>query len=193
MGIIFTRVTKVRQIMISEFFVVSSAFYFYSYLVEYGKEEKIDWEKIIRTRYEDWISTTPLMLMSLCFVLSKSTGINISYIFLSGIWFADVAMLYSGYLGETGIIERWIACLFGFIFYCIIFFYIYKTFLQSRYIFSNYAIYGLYCVIWALYGIVYLLDQIEKNIIMNILDFIAKPVVSIILFGLYYNEIFTSH
>jgi len=176
--------------MILELCVVSTAFYFYGYLIEYGKAENIDWVIMNRTRYEDWISTTPVMLMTLCYVLSKSTGISVSYMFLTWLWFADSAMLFAGYLGEIGVIERWLACMIGFVFFFLIFFYIYKTFLRSRYIFSNYAIYSLYFVVWALYGFVFLLDHIEKNVITNLLDLIAKPFVSLFLVGFYFDEIF---
>ena len=190
-GILVTRVKKVRQIMVLEFLVLSTAFYFYRYLVEYSKEEKIDWTILTRTRYEDWSCSTPIMLMTLCYVLSKSTGINVSYMFLTGLWLADTAMLYAGYLGEIGVIERWIACLIGFVFFFLIFFYIYKTFLRPRYVLSNYVIYSFYFIVWALYGVVYFLDHMEKNVILNLLDVIAKPFVSILLFVFYFDEIVT--
>jgi hypothetical protein len=85
-------------------------------------------------------------------------------------------MLYIGYLGEIGDMNKWVACIGGFIPFILMFGIIYKNFVTT---FSNRLIFGIFVSIWSLYGVVYMLNDLNKNIAMTILDCIAKC-----LFGL---------
>ena len=83
-------------------------------------------------------------------------------------------MLYIGYLGETNSMKKWQACILGFIPFFAMFGLIFKKFVQPIYKLSNYLIFTTFTLVWSLYGIVYMFNEVNKNIIMNILDCFAK-------------------
>jgi len=99
-------------------------------------------------------------------------------------------MLYIGYLGETKVLDIWTACFLGFIPFIGMFYILFKNYLQPKYVFANYLFYSIYLVVWGLYGVVYLFNAEYKNIMMNILDCIAKCLVGLSLW-LYYSKIIT--
>lgn len=95
-------------------------------------------------------------------------------------------MLYTGYLGEQGHLSRNTATMLGFVPFVVMFYLIYKIFMSTQFVLSNYVFFGIYIVVWSLYGFVYLLEKEEwKNMAMNILDCIAKCLVGIGLFLFY--------
>jgi hypothetical protein len=77
-------------------------------------------------------------------------------------------MLYIGYLGENKVINMFQASFLGFVPFYMMFYLIYLNFVKPKYIFANYVLYFIYFTVWGLYGIVYLLKEEYKNIIMNI-------------------------
>jgi bacteriorhodopsin len=171
----------VRHVLNLETAISVIAGYFYSIFLKkiemYEKQGKpIDWEDIVRTRYIDWSMTTPLMLLALCLTLSDAVGKTLALSSLTLIVVLNYAMLYIGYLGETGIMNKWGACIIGFIPFILMFGIIYKNFVTK---FSSRVIFGIFVSLWSLYGVVYFLDELTKNIAMNILDCLAKC-----LFGL---------
>jgi hypothetical protein len=97
-------------------------------------------------------------------------------------------MLYVGYAGETNIISRFNGMVTGFIAFAAMFFIIYSNFVSPKYSFANNALYGVYLVVWSMYGIVYMLNEEYKNISMNILDFIAKCFIGLGLWA-YYTKV----
>jgi bacteriorhodopsin len=171
----------VRHVLNLETAISIIAGYFYSIFLQkiamYEKENlPIDWEDVVRTRYIDWSMTTPLMLLALCLTLSTAVGKTIALSTISLIVVLNFAMLYIGYLGETGDMNKWVACIVGFIPLVIMFGVIYKKFVSN---FSNKIIFGVFVSLWSLYGVVYMFDDLSKNMAMNILDCLAKC-----LFGL---------
>jgi bacteriorhodopsin len=171
----------VRHVLNLETAISVIAGYFYSIFLQkiamYEKENlPIDWEDVVRTRYIDWSMTTPLMLLALCLTLSTAVGKTIALSTISLIVVLNFAMLYIGYLGETGDMNKWIACIVGFIPFVLMFGVIYKKFVSN---FSNKIIFGIFVSLWSLYGVVYMFDDLSKNMAMNILDCLAKC-----LFGL---------
>ena len=52
----------------------------------------------------------------------------------------------------------------------------------------NNFLYGFYILIWGLYGIVYMFKEEYKNIIMNVLDCVAKCFIGLGLW-VYYTKI----
>jgi len=171
----------VRHVLNLETAISVIAGYFYSIFLQkiamYEKENlPIDWEDVVRTRYIDWSMTTPLMLLALCLTLSTAVGKTIALSTISLIVVLNFAMLYIGYLGETGDMNKWVACIVGFIPLVIMFGVIYKKFVSN---FSNKIIFGIFVSLWSLYGVVYMFDDLSKNMAMNILDCLAKC-----LFGL---------
>lgn len=168
----------VRHVLNLETAVSIIAGYFYSVFLK-KIENNVDWADISKTRYIDWAMTTPLMLLALSLTLSNTIGKSITLSSIVLIIILNYAMLYLGYLGEIGQMAKWLACGLGFIPFGIMFWIIYKNFVLPIYKLSNYIIFSIFISIWSLYGVFYMLDDMYKNIGMNILDCFAKC-----LFGL---------
>jgi bacteriorhodopsin len=185
-----TQIPSVRHILNLETCISIVAGYFYSIFIEQiSKPGFHDWKDITKNRYIDWCITTPMMLLTLCLVLGAHTKIPIKIGIFALIVFFNYCILYLGYLGEIGIIDRLVGCFTGFIAFFAMFAIIFHTFVTPKYIFSNYILYFLYLFIWSIYGIVYLLNEEWKNIAMNVLDFIAKCFIGLGLWA-YYVKIF---
>jgi len=190
-----TNTPYVRHILNLETAISVIAGYFYSvFVAKFDKFEEnhiaIDWEEVIKTRYVDWSITTPLMLITLCLVLGENTAprrvIHFATIFV--IILLNYLMLLVGYLGEIKMMEKWGACLFGFIPFIAMFYIIFVRFVGFGARLSSYGLFGFYFVVWSLYGVVYMFNEEAKNIAMNILDLIAKCFIGLGLWA-YYTKI----
>lgn len=176
----------VRHIFNLETCISLVASYFYSIFVskmdEIEKNNKpIDWNELTRIRYIDWAITTPLMLLALSVVLGYNSKIAVKVMTILIIILLNYIMLISGYLGEVNVISRLQGLIVGFIAFFAMFFIIFITFVKKRYNYTNYMLFGIYIVVWSLYGVVYMFNKANKNIIMNVLDCIAKCFVGIFL------------
>jgi len=151
------------------------------------KEKKdINWNDISKTRYYGWTFTTPAMLIVLCLVLSMNSKIAFDYLTIISVIILDWIMLYIGILGENKVIERFKAMVLGFIPFFLMFIIIFIKFILPKSIaFSNF-IFVAYFILWALYGIAFIMDERYRNILMNILDFIAKGLIGIIICYFYF-------
>lgn len=180
-----TNNSSVRHVMNLETCISLVAGYFYGVFLTQIKEKIIDWSKLVLTRYIDWCVTTPMMLLTLCFVLGLQTKrpVHILEIMLIVVW--NYLMLFCGYLGETKQLSRLLACTVGFIFFTIMFMQIYVLYVAPKYSLSNYILYSLYLSVWSLYGVVYFLNEVEKNISLNILDVTAKCFIGLGLWAYY--------
>ena len=78
----------VRHVMNLETCISIVAAYFYSLFIKTISEQKnesktedtkYDWKSITRTRYIDWMITTPMMLLALCLVLSRNSQTVIKF------------------------------------------------------------------------------------------------------------------
>jgi bacteriorhodopsin len=179
----------VRHIFNLETCISVVAGYFYGLFIQkIDKPGKIDWSEITKLRYLDWAITTPMMLLALCLVLSYNSKTVIHLPVILTIIALNYVMLFTGYMGETGALERWIANIVGFAPFIAMFFIIYYNFIRPRPEYSNVVLYLLYLVIWTMYGVVYMFGEEWKNITMNILDLTAKCLVGIGLW-VYYTKI----
>jgi bacteriorhodopsin len=148
----------------------------------------IDYKNINETRYNDWVITTPLMILALMIALSYNNkksvhiGTYITAVLL------NFGMLYTGYLGEKNTISKQSGCIMGFIFFVALFALIYFSFVRDSKMMFNFILFGIYILIWGLYGFVYLLDEENKNIMYNILDVSAKCFVGLGLWA-YFTKI----
>ena len=191
-----TNVPIIRHIFNLETSISLVASYFYSVFVakidEVEKNNKaIDWNDLTRIRYIDWAITTPMMLLVLSVVLSYGSKISVKIITVLTIIALNYIMLISGYLGEINVISRLQGLIVGFIAFFAMFFVIFINFIKPRYNYTNYMLFGIYIVVWSIYGIVYMFNQANKNIIMNVLDCIAKCFVGIFLW-VYYTGLIKS-
>lgn len=188
-----TKVTEVRHILNLETCISIVAGYFYSVFLAqiegFGKEDKpIDWSDITKTRYVDWSISTPMMLLVLCIVLGSQINKKIHLSVLTAVIVFNFIMLYTGYLGEAKVLSRPVATGVGFAAFFALFYTIYQQFIAPKYVFENFALFFFFFIVWSLYGLVYLLPEIYKNIAMNILDCISKCLVGLGLW-VYYSKI----
>lgn len=161
----------------------------YNYLVALVKNPNPNFTNITIFRYLDWIVTTPLLLISftlyLQYLKNKNTPsstldkssdkltsrVEIDYIKLFAIVALNAIMLIFGFMGETGRINHMLGCLLGFIPFIAMFYLIWKWYGAPG---KNDMIFAIFLVVWSLYGVVYFLPSIPKNISYNMLDIIAK-------------------
>ena len=191
-----TKNTTVQHIMNLETCISLVAGYFYSVfndkLKTYDKyhtqTQGVDWKEITRLRYVDWAITTPLMLLVLSLVLSFNSKTKIRFHWYALSVFFNYVMLYIGYLGESGKLERMRADILGFVAFFISFGTIFVQYVLPRFNFDNYLIFGLYVTLWSIYGVAYNFSEINKNIIMNYLDLTSKCLMGIGLW-IYYVKI----
>jgi hypothetical protein len=88
-------------------------------------------------------------------------------------------------MGEFNGLPRLQASLIGFIPFFVMFWLIYRLVGKSL---ANRVLFGLYFLVWSIYGIVYLLDEELKQILTNILDLISKCLIGLGLWA-YYTHI----
>jgi len=174
----------IRHVMNLETCISIIAGYFYSLFIQkiqsYDTEEKaIDWDELTQMRYIDWTITTPLMLLALCLALGQNSGIKLHIHTYAIIVVLNYIMLYTGFLGETKVWSRLFASFIGFIPFALMFYLIYYIFVKPNTMLSNTVLYFIYLVVWSLYGLVYLLGDVYKNIAFNLLDLFAKCFIGI--------------
>lgn len=185
-----TKDPVVRHVLNLETCISVVAGYFYSIFVakitDYEKTNtNINWKEMIETRYIDWSITTPLMLLALCVVLSNEINLVVHLPIIVLIVGFNYAMLYAGYLGETQVLDRTTANIAGFLPFFAMFGLIYWKYVAPKYNLTNRVLFYFYLFVWALYGIVYLFDEENKNIAMNILDLFAKCLIGLGLWVYY--------
>lgn len=185
---------EVRHILNIETCISVVAGYFYSSFIgkldEYKQSgNEINWANMTKMRYIDWSITTPMMLLVLCLVLGLESKIQTRLSVYSTLLVLNFTMLYIGYAAEIGMLNRWTACVAGFIPFFIMFAIIFIVFIKpSKVKGINTGLYWLYVVVWTMYGIVFMWSEEYKNIAMNILDCISKCFVGIGLWA-YYTKI----
>lgn len=179
---------KIRHIFNLETCISLVAGYFYSiFIIEMNKKD-INWKNITQARYLDWSITTPMMLLTLCLVLSMNSNTIIYFNVISLIIILNYLMLLFGYLGEINKIGRYLSLILGFIAFFFMYLLIFMNYVKPKYSKSNYILFGIYFILWSLYGVIYLFDEELKNTITNILDLIAKCFVGLGLW-IYYIKI----
>jgi hypothetical protein len=188
-----TSCPHIRHIFNLETAISLVAGYFYSAFVakidEFNKNDlPIDWKDITNTRYIDWVITTPMMLLALCSVLAFNSKLVLKWTTMLTIVLLNYIMLFVGYLGENGSMERYMSMFIGFIALFSMLSIIFSVFIYPKNIKANNVLFGLYVFVWSMYGVVYLFSEEYKNIFMNILDLIAKCFVGIGLW-LYYSKL----
>ena len=186
-----TKDMKIRNILNLETCIsVVAAFFYSKFVTSIENDEEIDYEAINKTRYTDWAITTPIMLLVLVLALlynNKSGAMSFtSYLKILAM---NYGMLGMGYLGEIGILSKVMGNLIGFGFFAGLYGYIYKTYVQTKYNFDNMILYGAFFILWALYGVTYFFDEVNKNISYNVLDLLSKCFVGI-FFWAYYAKVF---
>lgn len=182
-GVFRTKEKKMRLAFALESAIAAISSYFYSIFTNrIINKDQVSPIEIAENRYLDWCITRPIMIFVLILVLGIDISKIAQLVTIVLVIILDFAMLHFGYLGETGVMKKPVACLWGFIPFFIMFALIYRTFLVPNQSIKKNFLFGAFMVIWSLYGLVFLLDETNKNIAMNLLDALAKGGVGI---GLY--------
>jgi bacteriorhodopsin len=155
----------------------------YSIFNEMLKAPTIDLSQITQMRYIDWSITTPLIILVMTLFY---TGINHpSYQVFLLLIILNWGMLGSGYLGETGTINKWAGFGLGFLFFGLMLLVLFVTCVSNT---KNHVVFWVFALIWSGYGIAYLADEETKNLAYNGLDVISKAIFGVVLY-LYYGKV----
>lgn len=149
-----------------------------------------DYKTLTQRRYIDWVITTPTMLIStvifMRYIEYKEKGKKI-FTFLEiieqeketlmRILFYNWAMLFFGFMGESGKIKKELSVSIGFVFFYLSF----KTMNEyAKETETGTNLFNFLVVVWSLYGFSALLENNAKNICYNLLDIVSKN-----FYGLY--------
>lgn len=180
---------KIRNILNLETCIsVVAAFFYGRFVGDFNKG--IAFKKINVVRYTDWAITTPIMLLVLCLALLYNVkGGALSFMSFVIILLLNYFMLLTGYIGETGRMNKSNANIVGFGFFIALYGYIYKLLLYKKYNFDNQMLFWAFVILWAFYGFIYEYDDITRNVGYNILDLLSKCFVGI-FFWAYYTKVF---
>jgi bacteriorhodopsin len=186
-------IPEVRHIMNLETCISLVAAYFYSLFIQEAKEAEaknvpLDYKKLNIIRYNDWLITTPLMILVLSLVLSYNSGVKVKLLTYALFCVLNLGMIGFGYVGDMNLMNKNVAFITSFIFFFLLFGFIGYTFLPAKYSLANYVVFGLFFVVWGMYGVVNKFDEKNKNIGYNILDSIAKCLVGLSLWA-YFTKI----
>ena len=130
------------------------------------------------------------MLIVLCLVFGYNNKKKITISYLGIILLLNYLMLGTGYLGEIKKIPRNVALVGGFLFFFMLYGLLYYTFLMGKNNFDDKLIYWAFVIFWVFYGVVYNLDEENKNIVYNVLDLFSKCFVGI-FFWAYLTKVIT--
>lgn len=179
----------VRHIMNLETCISIIAAYFYSIFITKINESNgsIPYSEITMTRYIDWMISTPFMLFVLGMILAKEKNTPFTFGTFAVILLLDICMLASGYLAETGRLNKILGLVIGFAFFFAMFFFIWYVYLnKGKNTFVATFTYFMFIIVWGIYGVAYMADEETKNLIYNTLDLIAKA-----FMGIFFWMVFT--
>ena len=185
-----TKDIKIRNILNLETCISVVAGFFYAKFV-FDLDKEIDYKKINNTRYVDWAITTPIMLLVLvlAFLYNNKEG-ALSLGKYSIILVLNYAMLGFGYVGEMGMLDKTTANGLGFLSFGGLYYYIYNNFLAKHNNSDNKLLFWIFVILWSLYGVFYMMDDVTRNVGYNVLDLLSKCFVGI-FFWAYYTKVFT--
>ena len=196
-----TNIVAMRHILNLETCISIVAAFFYGNFIEKLKDRKttpVDetlQDEINDNRYVDWMITTPIMLLVLMLAFQYNTsntnrGIRFKDFLL--VLLFNYGMLGSGYLGEKGVLQKLNANVIGFGFFGLLYGFLYYKFLMKTKggnNSTNQMLYMAFFILWAFYGILYLMKENVKNAGYNVLDLFSKCFVGI-YFWSYSSNIF---
>lgn len=138
-------------------------------------------------RYLDWFISTPIMLIATMLFLIwlnrrpvplketfAETRVNVSWMVV-----LNALMLAFGYLGEKGILNKWVSFAGGSGFLVGAFAMLYKYAKETK---EGKIFLAVMFAIWALYGGAFLLPVKAKNVSYNILDLFSKNFYGIFIY-----------
>ncbi len=180
---------KARHILNIETAVSLIAGYVYSIFVTMTNREDFTLKHITQIRYMDWVITTPFLILGLVlfFTFYSKKPVLFSRFFI--VILCNYLMLLFGYLGESNQISMLSGGFFGFVFYALMLYYLYKFFVKHDDFRHKKTIFIVFAIIWSFYGLAYFLSDEDKNIMYNMLDIVSKSGFGLFMW-LYYGRIF---
>jgi hypothetical protein len=185
-----------KDILILETIVQIIEFCWYYFIIQ-----KLPQKEMAKSRYYDWIITTPIMLITIFSYLlyeeqlekkPDEPPIRLLYIMrkykkpITQILLSNFGMLLVGYLYEIGQISNDIAFISGFIFLINIFNIIYiKAGSKSK---NGKKMFFIIFFLWSVYGIAFILPTGIKNSIFNITDLFSKNFFQVYITILSHNK-----
>lgn len=179
-----------KSVLLQETIVQVIEFFVYVLIVL-----RFNLDTMATTRYYDWFFTTPIMLFTTIVYYkytewrekNKDTSQLTITKFIQDhkgliitIFLCNLGMLVSGYLGEIGAIDKYVACIIGFVFFAGSFGTMYYNFAQHSHL--GKIMFSFMLFLWTLYGVAFLLPTVTKNISFNALDIFAKNFFGVFLF-----------
>ena len=143
---------------------------FINYINQPNKSLKL----ITNLRYLDWVITTPLLLISFCLYLhyekeeNKEKPVGVRPLFW--IILFNFGMLLFGYLGESNLMNTYLANGLGFVCLFLFLWFIHKKYVSEQ----TEKEFIIFSFLWILYGVVYFFPTNAKNLGYNLLDIFAK-------------------
>lgn len=183
-----TRSDRARHILNLETAVSVIASYVYGMFLEMLDDPRTTLADITRYRYMDWFITTPMLLLAilLFFNFYNKRNLPVSvFLWVAGL---NMLMLTSGYLGETGRIHKVAGSLAGFVFFVAMLWVMWLAVVRESGVAHNQLVFGVFGVIWSMYGVAYFLQDVQKNVMYNMLDVISKSLFGLFMW-LYYGRV----
>lgn len=186
---------QIRHILNLETCISVVAAFFYGVFMKKINTPNINYKDINLNRYLDWSITTPIMLLVLVLALGLNIKKKVRAIEFLIILLLNFSMLYCGYIGEknknkSNQKDKLYSNIFGFVYFILMYGFIYMKFIRGRGNVDNKILFGTFVFLWGLYGVVWWLDEREKNIGYNILDLFSKCFVGI-FFWAYFTKVLT--
>jgi bacteriorhodopsin len=172
--------------------LVIASYFYYKFIKETNEEniENFDYNKIITYRYMDWSLTTPILLLTLLLFIQYLNNKFVNFWYYLIVFILNYIMLFFGYLGETGKLNKMVGLFFGFIAYIFMILFIYIKFIYYNKSDMIKYLFIIFVIIWASYGVIYLLKDETKNHWYNHQDIVAKGLFSTFIW-FYYYKVFT--
>lgn len=139
-----------------------------------------------RVRYYDWFLTTPTMLLTTIVYMAyemqqenkTSPPVQFSVFardnarIIAILFTSNFAMLLCGFLAELGVIDFPSAAVVGFAFFAVTFYVIWEKYAKHSHMGT--LLFKPFAIVWACYGIAFMLPVAAKNVCYNFLDIVAK-------------------
>lgn len=142
-------------------------------------------------RYIDWVITTPTMLFSTILymkylamkkkneVVTTSSFIENNKANIQKIVVYNFLMLFFGYMGETGKMNKWVSVSLGSVFFLLSFYEVKQYADETE---EGKMLYNVMFLFWGLYGVAAICPVNLKNTSYNILDIFSKNFYGLFLF-----------
>jgi bacteriorhodopsin len=179
------------DILIIESIVNFIATYFYSFFTKDSAKNKVVTESSVTAfRYMDWALTTPFLISAVALYAGYANRLEDgTYEFntraLVPIVVYNWLMLLFGYLGEMGKISRQNGLIAGFIFFGLLLWTFWDSFVISN---ASKGLFAFLVIVWGAYGVFYTLPSQYKTVGYNILDMISKVGFSVFTLGTIINN-----